>query len=176
MTVTIRRATAEDIKRVVAHWRDCDRGEIMAGWFSDDAATYGLAASTVPDDDRIVSVIRCATYNDTPTAIWGAIEIQPTIWTVFAFGTNNWPRVVLSVTRHIRKILIPVIKGRGANAAECWAHVDHEQACRWLERLGARPLGEMPRGKNGEIFRHYIWERDCNEHQALPRESAGQAH
>lgn len=159
MVVCIRRATAADLRFVIDHWREADAREILGCWWDDDRISYSRVAEQFLNSPRLVGIWRCALINDEPAAIWGVVEEQPTVWTVFAFGTDLWPRVVLSITKHIKRVLIPVLRSRGANLAECWALASHGQACAWLERLGAQSMCELPRGKHGEMYRLYAWVR-----------------
>lgn len=159
MAVLVRRATVTDLRHVVAHWRDCDRQEILGCWWNDDPDSYARVAEQILASENVVGLWRCALVDGTPAAIWGAVEEQPKVWTVFAFGTDQWPNIVLSITKHIKRVLIPVLRGRGANVAECWALASHSDACAWLERLGAKAMCELPRGKNGDRYRLYAWVR-----------------
>lgn len=157
--ITHHPTTTGDLEYVIANWRDSDRDEIMAQWWNDDDASYAQVTARVLETVGVVHVTRTAWLDGKPVIIWGAIEISPTVWQVFAFGTDDFAKAAKYVTKHIKRVLIPTLRSRGANVAKCWASVDHVTSCRWLEFLGATSRCELPVGKGGEMFRLYVWER-----------------
>jgi len=107
---------------------------------------------------------RAALCDGEPVAILGASEVTPTLWQVFMFATDKWPKVALSVTRHIRKQMIPVIYDAGANRAECRSHADYKWAHRWLQTLGARQEAEFKEyGPQRETYLLFAWRRSFYE-------------
>jgi len=73
-----------------------------------------------------------------PVAAFGAAWKRPLIYSVWMYATDRWMDVALSVTRHIRRVMMPEMIDSGAVRAECWTIETHEPAHRWLEVLGAR--------------------------------------
>jgi hypothetical protein len=99
--------------------------------------------------------------NDRPVASIGARNLWPGVWSVWAFGTDEWPSVVLLLTRHVRRAMIPALVRAGAHRVHCDALATHEDARRWLTALGAREEGvRRGLGRNGEDFVTYAWSRD----------------
>lgn len=105
-----------------------------------------------------------ARWRSTPVASIGAVPVWPGVWTVWAYGTDEWPRVVRLLTRHVRRFMIPALMNAGAHRAHCYALRDNEDACRWLGYLGARMDAVLDNfGKNGQTFVIYSWRRDTTE-------------
>ena len=142
-----------DVMYVAHHMRDWDRREVFAGRFSDDPDTLAMdimrhGHSWVVGDERAIAVV-------------GAVEILPGGWSVLMFSTDEFPKIALSLTRFIKKRMIPLMIGWGARWAECRSVEGHDQAHGWLEVLGAKrdrdPL--LNYGKNGETFFRFAWEK-----------------
>ena len=107
---------------------------------------------------------RAALYDGEPVAVFGASETTPAVWQVFMFATDKWPRVALSVTRHVRKVMIPILYDAGANRAECRSHGQYKWAHRWLECLGARHEATFEEyGPRRETYFLYAWRRSFYE-------------
>lgn len=107
---------------------------------------------------------RAALYDNEPVAVFGATETVPAVWQVFMFATDKWPKVALSVTRHIRRVMIPVLYDAGANRAECRSHADYKWAHRWLQTLGARQEAEFKEyGPQRETYLLFAWRRSFYE-------------
>lgn len=80
------------------------------------------------------------------------------------FATNDWPRVALSVTRHVVKEMLPAWYASGANRAECRSHADYDWAHRWLEMMGASREAVIPEyGREAETYYQYVWLRSKTE-------------
>ena len=99
-------------------------------------------------------------YGAGPVATWGASPIRPGVVSVWMFATNQWPKVALAVTRHIKKQLIPVLIDAGFVRAECWSHVNHHVAHKWLEILGAvKEATVEDYGPNRVPYHCFSWTR-----------------
>jgi hypothetical protein len=95
---------------------------------------------------------------DYPVAVVGAREMWTGVWSVWAWGTEDWPSVSTTLTRHVRRTLIPALVARNAHRAECASWSCHTSAHRWLEYLGARREGTLHRyGRNQEDFIMFAW-------------------
>jgi len=93
-----------------------------------------------------------------PVAAWGAYRMTPVTAACWAFGTPGWGRVVTSVTRHIRKVMIPGLLKAGFHRAECRALEKREDTRLWLTSLGwfaEAVLVEF--GVHRENFVLYAW-------------------
>lgn len=153
----------EDSLRVVQNLRDRDRDEIFATRWTDDPAA--VARDVVATGD-----FRWGAYVDgRPVALIGAFPRWPRVWTMWAFGTDEWDKVVLALTRHARRFMMPAIFNSGAIRADCYALASHHDARRWLVYLGAAPEKFLDNyGKNGEKFVCYCWTREQAK-RLLPR-------
>ncbi len=95
-----------------------------------------------------------------PVATWGANMTRPDFWSVWMFTTDRWPKVALTVTRHIRNELIPALVADGAVRADCWSMEGHDVAHRWLEALGAtKEATAEDYGPTRKKFYCYSWTR-----------------
>jgi hypothetical protein len=114
---------------------------------------------------HLVDTAIVARVDGQPVAVCGAMEIWPGVWSVFMFATDRWPEVALSVTRWVKRHLIPALVAVGAHRAECHSIEGHHTAHRWLGLLGAH-VESVARGmgKKGEDFRRYVWLREDFEH------------
>jgi hypothetical protein len=154
MTVTLSQDfTFDDVLHICRNLRERDREEIFAMRFTDDPDQ--LAADVSTSYGRMVW---CAYADGVPVAMVGAMPPWPGTWSAFAFGTDDWPRVVMSLTRLARTFLMPAIYNSGARRAICYALDTHTDARAWLSLLGMEPEQVLPRwGKNGETFVLYSW-------------------
>ena len=95
-----------------------------------------------------------------PVAAWGASQVKPLIWNVWMFSTDRWPEVALTVTRNIRKVMMPSMIDSGGVRADCWSMEGHSIAHRWLEVLGAvREASVEDYGPTRKTFHCYSWTR-----------------
>lgn len=160
MTVKLRALPSfDDILAVVRNMRECDREEIYATQWNDDPALFA---------ERVYAVSGfcwVAWLDGRPAAVVGAAPERPNVYAAFAFGTDEWPRVVLSVTRHIRRFMIPALINAGCHRVSCASHAHHTEAHKWLERLGAEREAVHPGyGRGGETFFLYVWKRPADVH------------
>lgn len=155
-TVSLEPVTYADAAFVARRLREWDAKEILPlirGGAEDLAL---LAASS--------HYGRAALYDGEPVAVFGASETAAAVWNVFMFATDKWPRAALSVTRHIKRVMIPILYDAGANRAECRSHADYKWAHRWLEYLGARQEAAFAEyGLRRETYLLYAWRRSFYE-------------
>lgn len=130
--------------------REWDRREIFATHWEDDPVQ--MATATVSLSASFAWVFG----KDEPIAAVGAYPVWPGVWAVWAFGTERFPEVALSLTRFIRRIMIPSMKRAGMHRAECKSLDGHADAQRWLECLGfTREATHRQYGRAGETFHTY---------------------
>lgn len=80
-------------------------------------------------------------------------------WASF-LATEDWGRIGLSLTRHIRRELIPALLADGMRRVECRALATHSAACRWLNILGAVEECDLPGfGLHDETFVQFAWRK-----------------
>ena len=143
------------IEFVAANMREPDRTEIFATRWTDDPIEF--AKSIHP----LNKFMWCAVRDGVPCAVWGAVPQWPRIWTAFAFGTDDWAKVALTMTKHIRGFMLPALIRAKAHRVSAATHSAHTEAHRWLESMGAvreQPMAHY--GKGGELFFNYVWTRD----------------
>ena len=132
--------------------REMDREEIFPLIFNGSAEN--LAADTIAAG----GISTVALLGENPVAVFGAKEIRPKFWNVFMFATDQWPRVALSVTKNILRVIRPHMIESGAVRADCWSIDGHTDAHRWLELLGAvREATLADYGPTRKNFHCYSW-------------------
>jgi len=136
--------------------RQSDRDEIFGLQWHDNplllasevvqAASFGHAA--------------ISQHKGIPTGIIGCSPIRPGVWTIFAFGTDDWRHSVLELGRYGRNVIREFIKDRNGHRAECASRFDHVEAHRWLRLLGAECDGVLPGyGKDGADYLMFSWSK-----------------
>lgn len=147
--------TADGALHVAAGMRDADYREIFATRWNDDLVDLTVDCLNA----RRFSWIACAD-DGTPVAVVGAWPTHPGVWQVYFFTTDRWSQISLSLTRWIRRVMIPALRNAGAHRAECKSLSSHTEAHRWLEFLGASQEATLRGyGKDGEDFLLFVWTR-----------------
>jgi RimJ/RimL family protein N-acetyltransferase len=96
-----------------------------------------------------------------PVGIVGVTPIWSGVWSIWSFGTAEWPKGVLSMTRFGVRVLRPYILERGAHRLQCESRIDHHDAHRWLKACGARVEGTLRRyGRDGTDYLQFAWTKD----------------
>lgn len=110
------------------------------------AASYGKAA--------------IATHKGMPCGVIGVSPLWPGVWTAWSFGTEHWPRAVLKISRYGRQVFKPFILGCGAHRLQCESRIDHTEAHRWLEAMGAHKEGLLRGyGRDGADYFMFSWRK-----------------
>lgn len=108
------------------------------------AATYGKAA--------------IATDRGIPSGIIGVSPLWPGVWSAWSFGTDNWPKAVLQLSRFALRELRPFLLNRGVHRLQCESRIDHSDAHRWLSSMGAQREGILKGyGKDGADYVMFSW-------------------
>lgn len=142
------------LRHIARNLRERDREELFATRWDEDPETLALDTYNCGDFQWI------ATLDGEPVAVVGAAPAWPGFWTVFAYGTDKWPKVLVTLTRHVRRFIYPALWNSGARRVQCHALSTHEDARKWLTFLGAREEAVLDNfGKNGETFIQYLWDR-----------------
>lgn len=93
-----------------------------------------------------------------PIACFGASEHWKGMWSVFMFATDRFSEVSLTVTRYLKKNMMPFVKSMGARRAECMSAKSHTVAHEWLRALGAAIEGTKEKyGATGEDYYCFVW-------------------
>lgn len=134
---------------------------------SDRAEVFGMRAHDNPMilAKEIVAVapygkVGIADHQGRPAAIIGVTPMWPGVWSAWAFGTDDWPKVAIELTRYALRVLRPFILERGAHRMQCESRIDHVEAHRWLQTLGAEPEAILSRfGRDGTDYVMFRWSR-----------------
>jgi hypothetical protein len=156
--VTIAPVTYDAVLSIARNMRAGDAREIWATrWIE---SPEGLAADVMRAGEYgfVISL------DEEPVAAIGAAPNWPNVWNVWMFSTDKWPKVALSVTKFVRRVMIPNLYKAGATRVHCMSIAGHSVAHRWLESLGAIKGNREPGwGKNGEDFFMFRWDRKTIE-------------
>jgi hypothetical protein len=148
--------TEAGLRYIVTNLRPRDAAEIFALRWDDDREAF--ARDFLPLCGAMCSVWE---RNGVPVSVQGVVCTRPGVWEVFAFGTDLWPSVVLDMTRHATRYIMPALLRVGFHRAECRALASHTDSRKWIEFLGAREETILKGfGRNGEDFVGYVWGRD----------------
>jgi len=144
--------TYESALFVAERMREWDHREIYATRWTEDPRVVAM------DCAGAGSFSWCAGL-EKPIAVIGAIPTWPGVWSVFMFATDDFRRISFSLTKFVKRVMIPALRQTGAHRAECCSIEGHEIAHRWLELLGAKQEGPTIEdyGRNRESFRRYVW-------------------
>jgi hypothetical protein len=145
---------------VLEHLRPEDQEEIDAvrgvGFDTFEAACqiWGLSKSTV-------GWIFWREDTGEPTAVLGGFPITPAVAGCWAFGTTGWPKVMRSVTRHARHVMVPALLKAGFHRAECRALAKRQDTRLWLGSLGWKAEAVLSEfGIRHEDFTLFAWLAD----------------
>ena len=164
MSVDLLPATYADVVFIARRLRKADAEEIFPLLFH--ATPESLAAMSVAGGG-IASV---AFKDGVPVAAWGVGEQRPRCWRAWMFATDEWPKVALSVTRHIMRVIRPALIDAGAVRLDCWTMESHGEAHRWLESLGAvREATVEDYAATRSVYHCYSWTRSRLERNDVCR-------
>lgn len=101
-----------------------------------------------------------AMHNGRPCGIVGVTPLWPGVWTIWSFGTVDWARGVIAMSRFGKRVLQPFILARGAHRLQCESRFDHFEAHRWLGAMGAKADGLLQGyGRDGSDYIMFSWRR-----------------
>ena len=96
-----------------------------------------------------------------PVGIVGVSPIRHGVWSIWSFGTREWKRGVIDITRFGARDLRSYLLERDAHRLQCESRVDHKDAHQWLELCGAQREGVLRGyGRDGSDFIQFSWTRD----------------
>jgi hypothetical protein len=145
--------TEEGLRYVVTHMRDRDRAEIYALRWDDDPETVIHELTSVCG-----AMCWVWEWDGVPVSIQGVVPQRPGVWSMFAFGTDQWRRVIRDMTRHAERFIKPALRRALARRVECRALASHTDSRRWIEHLGAHLEYVLPHyGRADETFVSYVW-------------------
>ena len=159
--------TESEIVEVVWHLRQRDRQELCA---------YGMKFRDAIEAFMAPCVLsRSFACHGSPVAIVVFHALTPSALSVSMMATQEWPRVASNVLRWGTRIARPGLLARGFHRAECRTMEGHDDAVRFLERLGFKRECRLPGfGADGSAFLQYAWR--LNDHVSRQvTENAGSA-
>lgn len=77
------------------------------------------------------------TPSGNPAALFGALRMWPGVWSAWLIGTDEFPKVGLSITKFIHREMIPMLKAAGCHRCEARSMAGYTWSHEWLESLGA---------------------------------------
>jgi hypothetical protein len=131
-----------------------DRDEILAVQFDDDPEF--LTKRTM----AMKNFAWLACIDGKPAGIFGAAPCWPGHWEAFAYGSEDYPKVIVPLTRHVRRFCVPALIHYHVRLVKCWVQASYLEARRWV--LMAIP-GAIEAclvqdfGRNGEDFVMITW-------------------
>jgi hypothetical protein len=145
------KATFEAVYHVAQHMRDMDRREVFGTRWTDSTETLAVELA-----------------NLTPSFVWTARDgepayafamnaVRPGVWTGGGFGTERWPEVMRSVSKHLKGFLVPLMLST-AHRIECCSLAAKVDAHPWLRWLGAEQEAVLHGyGRGGEDYILFTW-------------------
>lgn len=138
-----------DLNYVIAHIRDTDRCEISAVRWDDNL-------EHLAEDCMALGRFSWIAGGDKPIAAFGCAPLWPGCWTGWMFATDELDKIGFSLTKFIKRTILPALSSTGVHRIEARSMRGHRKAQQWLERLGANPEGLVSQcGKNKEDFIQY---------------------
>ena len=128
--------------------------ELIAGLLADDDVRELSCTRDTADFRKLAGdalgsqYCKVALDNGRPVMAFGAKRfpavMDPTVAFVWAFKTDLGWRAVRTVTKHIRRVMIPALRADGVEKAACFVHKENALSCRWLAHLGFAPKATLP--------------------------------
>lgn len=149
----------ESVLHVVRNMRERDRKEIYNLRWDNNPFVIMDAVMAQGDFSWV------AWLDDKPQAVFGGAPTHPGVWSMFAFATDEFPRLALGLTRFATKTAIPTLFDKcGAHRLQCDSHEKHTSAHRWLELMGAaKESVKKQYGKDGaDYFVYTITKKSTN--------------
>ena len=102
-----------------------------------------------------------AEHHGRPCGIVGVSPLWPGVWSIWSFGTEDWSKAVIEMSRFGKRVLEPFVRARGAHRVQCESHNDHKEAHRWLKAMGATVEGRLQAyGRDGSDYLIFSWGKD----------------
>jgi len=151
--VTIDSATREAVLNAAERISDLDKIDLSMLSFEQDIKDTCLSLLNMCDDSGYCWVF---SYNGQPEAFYGVCETLPGIWSVFGFGTKNFYKIKYTVTKFIKKRVIPIVVAKNARKAVALVRGDGNK---WLQFLGAKIEVVLKGwGKDGSNYTMLTWD------------------
>jgi RimJ/RimL family protein N-acetyltransferase len=147
--------THEGLTYITRHLRSRDREEIFALRWDDNETTFvNWMLSFTGRMCWMFSV------EGTPVSVLGVFPARPRVWEAFAFGTDAWSQVILSMTKQARRYIVPGLMRAGVHRCECRALATHTDSRRWLLSIGFYEEATLKQlGRDGQDYVSYVFRR-----------------
>ena len=167
--ITIEPATATTVWYVAKFMRAIDRQELEAT--SPNMDPHELAKN-IMDKAAMVFV---AKVDKIPVSCWGMVPLWPGVGYAFAFGTDDWGKALLAMTKHVGGFMVRFLLDNGYHRIEARSLASRDDVGRWLEIFGAEAEAVLRgSGARGEDFILYRWLSD--ELRQTPQGISGDRH
>lgn len=140
------------IRQVMGSLSFRSKKEMLAfSWSNDPLERYGPFAN--------YEHLRWVYFDAGPVFIIACNQSHPGVWNVASVGTKEFPNAAKFVTKHIRRVIIPALRAKGAHRAQTFSLAGDERVDRWFESLGAQKEGvARGLGRDGEDFNFFAWD------------------
>ncbi len=162
MSVCLAPVSEIGLRHIVRNLRARDREEIFCTRWDD--GFDGLVADCMAVSKLPTSYTVLAYVNNKPVAVLGACEPWPGLWDGWCFGTDDFDKVALFLTKHIHRKMLPLLLARGLRRMHCRSLASQTATHDWLRSIGASQDDERVLkgwGKNGEDFVMFEWHREA---------------
>lgn len=141
------------VRYIVENMREWDRREVFATHWGDDPDQFTKEAVAVGQFAWVCGLER-------PIAYIGAYPLWPGVWSVWMYATDEIRHIGKSLTKHVRKVMIPALLAGEFHRGQCCSLAGHTEAHDWLRVLGASPEATLRGyGRKGEDFVIFAWDR-----------------
>jgi hypothetical protein len=112
-----------------------------------------LLAQQALDASRMGQAVVAHGRSGRPVACLGFMVNRPGVSQAFAFSTDHFQDVALTLTRYALRVMKPALIASGFHRIECESRADHTDAHRWLKRLGFEAEGVLRQfGSDGSDY------------------------
>ena len=148
-----RRFDFESLQYICRNLREKAKQEAIAsGWDGNADTLADLFYRAFNNDIAAVGGL------ENPIYAGGAIEVYPGAWQMWSVATEDFDKIMLSVTKYVRRIMLPKIVRHGAWRIEARCIGGDVETQKWMQLLGAKlESTQKGTGKNGEDFLIYVW-------------------
>lgn len=144
-----------DLQGLMLRLRKRDRVELGEYGIDPDEAVSMLSAPS--------ALTRLFHACGAPQAVIAFHAITPRTLSASLLATDEWPRVIRPVWRWCVQVARPTLLAQGFTRAECRTMQGHDDAIRFLEKLGFRAECHIPHfGATGAAFTQYAWRLQDN--------------
>ena len=142
----------ENVLYVVKNMRQRDQEEIFNLRWDDNPFTI---LNDVMAQKNFAWVVW---HDGKPAVVIGGAPYHPGVWSMFCFGTDDFPKLAVGLSRFAKKTIVPTLFGEiGAHRLQCDSHEKHTSAHKWLRLLGAeREAVKRNYGRDGADYHTFV--------------------